>query len=488
MTELRIHFTDYFNLDQTLIKSYDAFNISLINDLPLFIDPFLLFNSKNPEYQSLHNEMIKYLKFLRDKSHRSDLNQGLIQRWFIFSEIKQTWLGFSKVGNKGRGLGPDFAKSLNSNLHNVFMNFGSEKITKGSHLEKLCLIKDGIGKDFISDFTTNLIKEHLLKYTQEFTINNIEKKYIRKFCIDKVRFNYSSESWESDYFYLPTFSNDYVLLTPRNLLTKDDIWINRDDLVNYYNDIRISMPNVQLRDQLDNYLLKILPPTPTESEKKSAIMSTILSNPEYLEYYILYKEKHGDWAVSQSEEKVNETDELFVQQIRKLTKILADSTDFYSFQGDTYVEARKRIEFLKDVIEQKSGWKLFYIDGEPITRESDLHILYRLTWFATPFDVSREVNDGRGPADYKISLGSQDKTIVEFKLASNSQLRKNLQNQAEIYQQASNAGASIKVIIYFSEQELNRTQTILQELELSGKKNILLIDARSDNKLSASRA
>jgi hypothetical protein len=75
--------------------------------------------------------------------------------------------------------------------------------------------------------------------------------------------------------------------------------------------------------------------------------------------------------------------------------------------------------------------------GERIRRESDLQLLFRLTWFGTPADVSREVNDGRGPVDFKVSVGVFDKSLVEFKLASNSKLRANLEKQVPIYQKAS---------------------------------------------------
>ena len=67
----------------------------------------------------------------------------------------------------------------------------------------------------------------------------------------------------------------------------------------------------------------------------------------------------------------------------------------------------------------------------------DAHILYRLTWFATTSDLSSEVNNGRGPVDFKASRGSADKTLVEFKLASNPQLKKNLLNQVDVYKKAS---------------------------------------------------
>ena len=38
---LKIYFSDFFNVDEDIIESYGAVNISLINDMPLFVDPFL---------------------------------------------------------------------------------------------------------------------------------------------------------------------------------------------------------------------------------------------------------------------------------------------------------------------------------------------------------------------------------------------------------------------------------------------------------------
>lgn len=110
-----------------------------------------------------------------------------------------------------------------------------------------------------------------------------------------------------------------------------------------------------------------------------------------------------------------------------------------------------------------------------------------MTWYATDADVSTEVNDGRGPVDYKISKGT-DKTLVEFKLAKNSQLKRNLQKQAEIYAKASDASSVIKVIVYFSADERARVTEILKELKLLDNPNIVLVDARNDNKPSGSKA
>jgi hypothetical protein len=144
--------------------------------------------------------------------------------------------------------------------------------------------------------------------------------------------------------------------------------------------------------------------------------------------------------------------------------------------------------FLKDVIENKDGYRIFWSNDQAIRTEKDLHILYRLTWCGTLSDINREVNNGRGPVDFEASRGAYDKTLVEFKLASNSQLKRNLQNQVDIYLKANDTTRALKVITYFTSEELIKVQILLNELKLSSSEDVILIDARKDNKPSASKA
>jgi len=57
-----VYFSDFFGVSAKTIEKYGAFNISLVADLPLFIDPFPLFNSKKPIYRSLHDQIIECAK------------------------------------------------------------------------------------------------------------------------------------------------------------------------------------------------------------------------------------------------------------------------------------------------------------------------------------------------------------------------------------------------------------------------------------------
>jgi len=258
------------------------------------------------------------------------------------------------------------------------------------------------------------------------------------------------------------------------------------------------VPNEQLRSQLNFYFASSLPRpefTKKGKEKKprrgdivEAVSAAIKQCPEFLDYYIRYKEDHGEDAKSVSEERVQEVYNLFVSALSGFIEQLSQQTKFYGKDGNTLLDSYERVLFLKNVIENKDGYRIFYLKGEPIKRESDLQIMFRLTWFASPDDVTREANEGRGPVDFKISKGAFDKTLVEFKLASNPKLMQNLKKQVEIYKKAHDTDKSIKVILFFSMEEESRARKILKDLGMSDEKYIVLVDARRDNKVSASKA
>ncbi|GMV31880.1 MAG: hypothetical protein AMXMBFR59_40050 [Rhodanobacteraceae bacterium] len=480
-----IYFSDFFEVDKDIVESYGAFNVSLVNDLPLFIDPFLLFDSTNSVYQGLHEQIIDYVKFLRDVSATGALTQAHIDEWFRFAEVKQNWLGFSRSGNRGNGLGAQFAHTLHKNLHHVFRDFGAEKITKSSHLEKLCLLSEGVGRDHLSDFVTNLIKGYLLDYTQTFAKTHLRTEFVRSVAINRVAFNPASKRWTSGRYELPFINGDYVILTPRDMLTRDEAWINRGDLLDEIQDIYQSIANQQLRHQIDAYFMSRLTEDATDQDRRRVAAQTVEQFPVLLDHFIRTKEDTADEAHRTSKKKVADTQAQFVDEVSRLVREHLEGTSFYT-GGNSFTESMARVNFLKDVIEHKDGWRIFYVNGKPITQEAHLQLLYRLTWFASKMDVNREVNNGRGPVDYKISEGNADKTVVEFKLARNTKLKSNLKNQVSIYEKANDTSSSITVILYFTDSEWTRVKKILRDLRIDTAKNIVLIDGSPTNKASAS--
>lgn len=273
MPGIGTYFSDCFGIHPDVIAAYGAINISLINDLPLFIDPFLLFNSEQEEYQEIHSKMIEYLRFLRDQSSNfTELPSGMLKAWYLFSEVKQTWLGFSNEGNSGRGLGSEFAYGLHDGLNSIFKSFGEETITQMPHMEKLCLISPNVGRDKISDFTTNFAKEYLLEYSQTFAKRHLHESQCRIVSVPKVSFSYQTRTWMPKTFYLPWYNDDYVILTPRDMLTREDTFINRTDMIRNLEQIAPSVSDETLRFELNNYLHGALGDQkrqPTKEEKST---------------------------------------------------------------------------------------------------------------------------------------------------------------------------------------------------------------------------
>ena len=89
--------------------------------------------------------------------------------------------------------------------------------------------------------------------------------------------------------------------------------------------------------------------------------------------------------------------------------------------------------------------------------------------------------------DFKISRG-RDKTLVEMKLAKNTQIERNLEKQLPIYQAASDAQRGTKAIIFFTRTEEEHALGILDKLGILNHRDVVMIDARADNKPSGSKA
>lgn len=480
-------FSQHFGIAEDVLEEYGAFDLSIVSDLPLFVDPFLLFNSEKQEYQDLHVEILKYLKFLRTKA-TLQLDPNLINNLYRFKEVKQNWFGFTLLGNGGSGLGKGFAISLHESLGHVLGNFGSEKITSSSHLEKLALIKPGVGRDNISDFTTNLIKEFLLEYTQTFTRSHVSPELSAEFTVPRARFNYDTESWETRKYLLPRLNDDFVLLTPADILTRDDTWISQSDMIKGFDKLPDAVPDGELRAQINNYFKKQLGRKPTANERAEAARKTIQSFPDLIDYYIKGKEESGDKAVAVSAEKVEDTRAILVEQLKRVVADLESKSTFYEKPWSSFDEAMARVQLFKDYVENQDGYKLINRNGKPFSREDEVQLFFGVMWCSTDFDVNREPNNGRGPVDFKVSFGSGDKSLIEFKLASNSALKRNLEKQVAIYEKANRTTKSIKAIICYTRADHAKVARVLKELKLTDEPAIVVIDARNDNKPSASKA
>jgi len=157
---VRPRLNDFHNLPFT--QEGVDFGIPFLDeDVPLYVDPFLLWKSPSLQDNSLHTALTNSFNHLGQlflKGNERDPIEYLIRS----SECQEVGLGNSK--NK---VGKQIGAKAAAEILNLFKNI--PQITKSgfTHFEEIQLFVDNISKDRISDITCNFIKSFLIDFTIE---------------------------------------------------------------------------------------------------------------------------------------------------------------------------------------------------------------------------------------------------------------------------------------------------------------------------------
>tara|TARA_R110002111_G_scaffold67_2_gene650 strand:- start:87149 stop:89254 length:2106 start_codon:yes stop_codon:yes gene_type:complete len=385
-----MYFSDFFNISNDLLASENVFDISLVSDLPLFIDPFLIFDSKKSEYQQLHQDIVRYVSFVRNKVIAGTISEFQEREWLHFSEIPNNWLGYSVGSNAGRGLGSTFSNGAMVGLQGPLSDFGDENYSKGSHFERLFLFSKGAGKDALSDFITNLCHGFLLDFTEKFTKRHLAADQCLEFNVRRAKFDFRKERWVNKEFILPVFKSQYVLLTPVDLLTQSVPWINRMDLFAKFGGMLEAINDTQLRQNVNSLISQMLAPPPdfpkekefqpAKKDVRSAYERALELYPELANCYIALKEDDGNEAVTQSRKRVSRADEFYRARVVEFLSSTLDPSGF--FQIDVQ-DTQKLLSTFSRAIEQ-NGRELFLDDDGLIGNLSseDVKLICTLIWRA----------------------------------------------------------------------------------------------------------
>ncbi len=193
-------------------------------DVPLGIDPFLLFKSRDPEFQHLHNILLRL--FEEGLEAMRNGKSSTASHLFRFPEVPEIGLGYTQKGKRGSGLGSFLSELILETLRN-----SPAMLERGvRHIEELQLVSVGIGPDRVSDMTASIIKGFLIEYTQkQCSIWGIPMT--AGVPISHV-FDATQSEWMDGYFDLPLSPHDNapILLVPRRIVRVLP-WINYDDFV-----------------------------------------------------------------------------------------------------------------------------------------------------------------------------------------------------------------------------------------------------------------
>ncbi|MBT1699467.1 hypothetical protein KK083_21395 [Fulvivirgaceae bacterium PWU4] len=196
-------------------------------DIPLYVDPFLLWKSPSQQDNSLHLTITNSFNFLGSLITAGNEKQA-IEILIRASECNEVGLGNSKT-KTGKKIGEKLARSVLS----VFKHIPQLGKVGFSHFEEIQLLVDSFSKDRVSDIACNYLQSFLI----DFTIEQSEKHGIpiEKVILENV-YDVRSNKFNSEKTYLPINPNTSspILFVPKRWL-KFSPWINPDDYFdNYY--------------------------------------------------------------------------------------------------------------------------------------------------------------------------------------------------------------------------------------------------------------
>lgn len=225
MALIRPRLNDFYNLPFTQ-EEVDFAIPFLDEDIPVCVDPFLLWKSPSQQDNALHTAVtnsFNHLGYLFNRRKESEAINILIKS----SECYEVGFGDSKTR-----VGKPFGKKVACDILSLFRNIPQVNKSGFTHFEEIQLFVDNIAKDRVSDITCSFIKSFLI----DFTIQECDRYKIPliKTMLENV-YDYRKKKIVQETVYLPQNpeNKSSIILVPKRWLRYIP-WISYDDYFEKY--------------------------------------------------------------------------------------------------------------------------------------------------------------------------------------------------------------------------------------------------------------
>lgn len=468
-------------------KRDDWFDPVVTEDTPLYVDPFLVFEDEDPFWRGVHDEVVDF--FLLGLGYVQEANGDTksaawskAERLLLFPEPKEFALGLSMGHPEGSGTGRDFAHRMTEALDVLRLG----RVPKLGYVEAFILFCDGLGVDRISDVFCNIVKHRFIAYTQRVAKRHqipTEDVHVRH-----RRWSQRSGRWEDGTVSLPASPafKGGVLLTPKRFL-KDIPRVTPEGFWSWTENYEAEA----LRADLNYDLSKSL----TQGQRAARGREVARRRPDLALRY-LDSVAEGDlrpYDVDGDERLLvgwNEVGRHAATQ-QMPPEQPASQEEFCAWVGSL-------MEKFRYAVEETDLWKALWNDD--LTRhrqEKIVQAIASVMWAqhceAAKVDLSREVNIGRGPVDFKFSAGWAQRALTEVKLIGSTQFFTGASRQLPQYLKSERVACGWYACVGFTNADFGKERlkrvrdTLASFSERSGKTvKPIFIDARPDKK-SASK-
>lgn len=202
--------SEYFRLGRTQ-PTLDFVDVDIVLDTPVFISPKALTLLPSDFGDECVHLVQDYFHTVLQLIHagRNDQAERLLRQ---LREPNETRLGLSKGKARGHALGSESA-------HNVWSALSQSEAAKSGLLEDLedtVLMIEGISVDIVSDIATNIIREPLIRYTEQMS------EHYGIPLTDGVDsgplWNSRDKAWYAKFVKLPIAGDRRLLLVPKAIV------------------------------------------------------------------------------------------------------------------------------------------------------------------------------------------------------------------------------------------------------------------------------
>lgn len=203
--------SDIYNLNKNQFE-LDFVNIDIERDFPVYLNPFV-FSSREDIFSIEATRTIKSFFQYNLELIQIGQTEDARKNFSNLNEPNETCLGMSLGNPVGRGIGEENATDVFESILN------SDAMRSGlvDDLEDTAIFIDGIGKDKVSDMTTNILRANLIKYTQEQC--NLHDIPMTSGVSSGFFWDVNTKTWKQEFTDMLIINDKKILLVPKGVVS-----------------------------------------------------------------------------------------------------------------------------------------------------------------------------------------------------------------------------------------------------------------------------
>jgi hypothetical protein len=433
-------FSEHFKVDTALLTKSGVLNPTLNADTKLFIDPLLLGDSAHPEisgegrqaYIRHFSTAISLLRAVKVEDE-TDVPWRNVRRLLSFPEIKGTCLGYGAESISGSGSGSAMTDQVMQTAKAI-VDLG---VNDPDLFVAMALFEDNFGPDRISDMTTNIIFEELLKFNG---------RILAGLDVPTEKFAIRLKNGKSYQAMLPRnpFSkgNVPVILVPSDVLRDLPVATDWQDVSS------AASQSAEIRSRVNDQIAELW--RSKTLKDKEAVRTWALGDKKAFE--TLLQMVHGADRTAYDMAGDPRGEVFWRQLLIDLAK-----TQPFTIQRPERSDLNGVVSVVEQIIEQfrfliedrRFSEELYYL-GDPRPEKAAQMLFFAVAYSyckANNLDITPEAETGTGPVDFKVASGFNGRVLVEIKLSTNKKMVAGYTRQLEAYKKAEETMQGYYVVI-----------------------------------------